>query len=400
MDRIAYVGVDGNIFTINPDGSDSHRLTGSTSAGTRGGIQARPLAQNSIFHAWPTWSPDGSKLAVSRVVLAEDGNLSVSLFRLGASEGDLTKIYENEQDASPVIAETVPHYMYWSPDGESLAFIASTSMALTLFVYTEGAQTTAASNEGPLYFKWAGDSNSMLIHARDKLATFTAPFDQPPVELAPMDLIYRAPDLSSDGSQAAYISSVEQGSSLLVGDPSGAGQFRELMPIEGIGALLWSPTDDVIAVIDGTVPGGPGYGRLRVISPDGSEPRTLVEEPVVAFFWSPDGKLIAYVAVDIQRQALVWKVVRADGGEPWELAAFVPTRETLTALSFFDQYAHSHSVWSPDSTRLVFGGLAARAPGAANGASPNEGSIYVINTEPGSLPREIANGTLAFWSWN
>ena len=400
MDRIAYVGTDGNIFTINPDGSDSQRLTESMTAGTRGGIQAKPLTQSSIVHTWPTWSPDGSRLAVSRVVLAADGNVTVSLFTLGALEGDLTKVYENEPDASPIIAETVPHYMYWSPDGESLAFIASTPTALTLFVHTGAVQNTTVSNEGPLYFKWAGDSGSMLIHSRDQLLSYAVPFDKPPVELAPMDPIYRAPDLSRDGRHAAYISSVEQGSSLLVGDPNGAGQFRELTPVDGYGALLWSPTEDVIAVADSSVQGAPGHGRLRLISPDGSEPRTLVEEPLVSFFWSPNGKLIAYVAIDIQRQSLVWKVVRASGGEPWELADFVPTREMLTALSFFDQYAHSHSVWSPDSTRLVFAGQAARAPGAANGASPNEGSIYVINTEPGSLPREIANGTLAFWSWN
>ncbi len=86
MDRIAYVGTDGNIFTINPDGSDSRRLTGNITAGAQGIIQASLLQEGFIFYTWPTWSPDGKKLAVSQIILEGDVP-TVSLFTLGTSEG-------------------------------------------------------------------------------------------------------------------------------------------------------------------------------------------------------------------------------------------------------------------------------------------------------------------------
>ncbi|MCZ6535617.1 MAG: hypothetical protein V3U95_01835 [Dehalococcoidia bacterium] len=399
MDRIAYVGTDDNIFTINPDGSDSRRLTGNITAGAQGIIQASLLQQGFIFYTWPTWSPDGKKLAVSQIILEGDVP-AVSLFTLDTSEGELTKVYENEPQASPIIANNVPHYMYWSPNSESLAFIAPTPGGLTLFVHALNQDNTTISSEGPLYFKWAQDNRSLLIHARDTLLTVTVPFGNKPLELAPMNPIFRAPDLSSNGRQAVYISNVVQGYGLLVGDPGAAGEFQQLESVGGNAALLWSPTGDSIAVADSESPDDLVHNRLRIISSDGSESRTLVEEPLAAFFWSPNGEKIAYVAVDAQEQSLTWKIVSIEGGEPWELVKFAPSAELLAMIGFFDQYAHSHSLWSPDSTRLVFAGGAGRETGETNGASPNVSSIYVINTEPGSLPRKIASGSLAFWSWN
>ena len=398
MNRIAYVGVDENIFTINPDGSDSKRLTGAASARSVGGILAQPLGQTSVLHSWPTWSPDGSRIAVSRVSL-EGAEPQVSLLVIDAETGALTRIYENEPGASPVIAESVPHYMYWSANGEKLAFIASTTMALSLFV-NDGAENAVVSSQGPLYFKWAQDGNSMLIHSRDTLFRAVAPFNAPPARLAPMDPVFRAPDLSSDGRTAAFLSATEQGHALLAGNADGSEGFREILPVDPPSALLWSPAGDTIAVADDAGAGAPGYRRLRLVDPQTGVATTLLEEPMAAFYWSPDGQRIAYVAIDLDTRRLVWKVVSVSGGEPWQLVSFVPSQGMLTAISFFDQYAHSHSVWSPDSGSLTFAGQTGSGMEESNGATPNQSSIYIMNTEPGSLPRRIASGTLAFWSWN
>ena len=398
MDRIVYVGVDENIFTINPDGSDSKRLTGSTTARSMGSILARPYGQSNVMHSWPTWSPDGSRIAVSRVVL-EGEEPQVSLFIVDADTGSLNRIYGNEPGASPLIADAVPHYMYWSPDGGKLAFIAPTTVALVLFV-NDGTENAVVSSQGPLYFKWAGDGGSMVIHSRDKLTRAVAPFDVPAAQLGDMAPVFRAPDLSADGQTLAYITEVEQGSALLAGNADGSQAFQQLVTVQAPSALLWSPVKDVIAVADGARTGSPGYRRLRLIDPNGAEPVTLVEEPMAAFYWSPDGDHIAYVAIDVETRRLVWKVVPTAGGEPWDLTSFIPSQGMLTALSFFDQYAHSHSLWSPDGTSLVFAGQTGQRTDESNGSAPDRGSVYVINTEPGSLPRRIASGTLAFWSWN
>jgi TolB protein len=55
-------------------------------------------------------------------------------------------------------------------------------------------------------------------------------------------------------------------------------------------------------------------------------------------------------------------------------------------LPFFDQYALSHRLWSPDSSALV---LPARVEGA---------SQIMLFPADGGEPRPVAPGSMAFWS--
>ncbi len=399
MDRIVYVGADGNIFTIAPDGSDSKRLTDNVQAGSRGVIHAQGLQPNSLFYTWPTWSPDGSRLAVSQVVILEELP-AVSLFTLDPLTGQLDFVYENQGNTIPIIAQNVPHYMYWSPDSQKLAFIASAEEGLTLFVYRSGQETVTFRGLGPLYFKWADDSQSMLVHARDQLLSSKSPFNETPVGLGKMNPLFRAPDLSPDGTETTYLTDVTDGFGLFMGSASGEGESRLLEEIGGSAALTRSPLGNLIALVDSQPDSNRIHDRLRLFSSKGEPVRTLAEEPMLAFFWSPDGSKIAYVAFTPDGRSLVWKIAPVEGGEPWELMQFRPSPEFLAMLSFFDQYALSHSVWSPDSSRLVFAGTGTETSRGGNGSSPSLNKVYVINTAPGSQAKEVAGGTLAFWSWN
>ena len=114
------------------------------------------------------------------------------------------------------------------------------------------------------------------------------------------------------------------------------------------------------------------------------------------FFWSGDGNRIAYVALDLARRAIAWKVVDAAGGEPVPLVDFAPSAAFFGMISFFDQYAASHSVWSPSNDRLVFAGHVTRGGAAPDG----DDRVYVLDADGVEEPREIAKGSLAFWSWN
>ena len=60
-------------------------------------------------------------------------------------------------------------------------------------------------------------------------------------------------------------------------------------------------------------------------------------------------------------------------------------------LAFFDQYAYSNSLWSPDSQSLVFAGQV---------ASDDVDRIFVMEVDEPSTIQAIAEGSLAFWSWN
>ena len=86
--------------------------------------------------------------------------------------------------------------------------------------------------------------------------------------------------------------------------------------------------------------------------------------------------------------------------EASELFRFRPSGEVFTMLSFFDQYAYSHSPWSPDSSRLVMAGSEGPVAERRNGHTPTGSRIYVVDAVGDASPQEIAQGSVAFWSWN
>ena len=83
---------------------------------------------------------------------------------------------------------------------------------------------------------------------------------------------------------------------------------------------------------------------------------TVLEEPVLGFFWSPQGDFLLYLTVGQQLNYLCWHRLMQASGEKTELARFLPSREQMFILSFFDQYALSHPPLAPDGSALAFAG--------------------------------------------
>ena len=149
------------------------------------------------------------------------------------------------------------------------------------------------------------------------------------------------------------------------------------------------------------------------------EVRTLLDGSVVSFFWSPDGRTIAAL-----RQAqpgdepvsadagIVLAAARGsallDSGDPAQ-AEGVPARlafiDVATGavrservvhlgadfvdqlLPYFDQYALSHRLWSPDGGSILLPLVDA----------DGTGRLYVVPAD-GTAPRPLAAGVKGFWS--
>ena len=408
VDRIIYVSPQGDLHTVNPDGSGGQRLTGGNTLGTgplapHAAERQLNVAQSldfSSYYSWPTWSPDGTKLAASLVQVDGRRATAVSVQVLESTTGRATTIYDN--DVPALIADGVPHYFYWSPDSESLAFIAATPQGLTLFVDDSRTATgpVAVERGAPLYFSWSGFSNSLVLHSGPDVKLLQRPFDAASVTLLAQTGGFRAPAFSPDGRRLAYSVAHDTGTSLLVAPGNDVERPQTVAEMGVFSAFMWSPDGSRLAVAEQPDANSFLFQSLRVLSPDGSEANTLVEEPLLAFYWSPQGDKIAWVAVDAQERLFEWKVAGIDGSGAQQLLRFQPSTEVFTMFSFFDQYAYSHSPWSPDGSRLVVVGSQEVSVGGADGQSPTGSRIFVLDAAGGEQPRDIGPGTLAFWSWN
>ena len=404
MNRIAYVSPNGDLFTVDPDGGNLSQLTGGLQAGSgaQGDVQAQLLRMDE-YYTWPTWSADGTKLAASRVIVRED-EPEITLQVMDARSGGGQTIYEN--GIAGLIADGAPHYIYWAPAGDRLSFLASTPEGLALFAWdgTVGEPATQIERGAPLYYQWAKDGQGMALHVGPEII-WAKPLEQVSSRQSFQSQgNFRVPAISPDGASLAYVDSADGAMGLYIAPTDDLGQARKIVDLGWSSAIMWSPDGTQIAVSDQSDPRAPLFDRLMLVPTDGGPVTELVagaqSDGVFGFFWDPTGDKIAWVSVNAAEQELEWVVAPNDGSDSKSLFSFKPSAEVFIMLSFFDQYAYSHSPWSPDGQFLVVAGSKGEAARRSNGRTPTGDRIYILDVEGTSGPRDLGAGVLAVWSWN
>ena len=398
VNRIAYVDNSGNLLLVNPDSTGEERLTGNV----RAGLLSQPLAQGDSY-SWPTWSADGSRIAASRVSFSGDTpGLSVQVFDVAT--GRMSAAYENELQAP--VADGAPHYLYWAPDSRRLSFLAPTPEGLTLFVrdLESNEEPGAVAVGAPLYYHWSADSGRLAVHSGDRVVVQEPTPEGEETRVEVDAIAFRTPALSPTGSQVAFAGIGGGRRGVFLGSTaSGGPPPKMLMESEGITAFSWAPDGSALAVAEQLRLNVPVFDRLSLVTADGSETSTLVDEQLVAFFWSPQGDQIAWIGIEPLSRSMELSVSPVQGGksagEARHLFSFSPTGEMFALLSFFDQYAYSHSLWAPDGSALVVTGDDGAESGRRNGSGPHGGQVYVVDVSTGNAER-IASGKLGVWSWN
>jgi TolB protein len=239
------------IYVMNADGTGQTRLT-----------------DNSLRDRYPSWSPDGTKIAFARDSRSGGGFAEIYVMNAdGTGQTRLTTIVHD-----PSFIHGGDMHPSWSPDGTKIAFASyrdatSTSYNPEIYVMNaDGSGITRLTNEFEYdgYPSWSPDGTKIAFVS------------------------------TRDGNAEIYVMNADDGSDVtrLTNNPD-----PDLEP-------SWSPDGEKIAF---------GRGEIYIMNADGSGQTNISNNPAndADPSWSPDGEKIAFTSTRDGKYEIY--VMNADG---------------------------------------------------------------------------------------
>ncbi|MCY4525503.1 MAG: hypothetical protein OXB89_02745 [Anaerolineaceae bacterium] len=358
-------------------------------------------------HLWPTWSSDGRLAWFSHEIV--DGELVLEAWVQHEPGGPASLRYRGGE---------VFNYAYWSPDScvddqecRMLGLLLSSNAQGMFVELVRDAPSSIGSSVRlrggpPFYFSWSPDGGRLLLQRNNRrFDIYDVPDDQIQATLDATPGRIQAPQWSPvDDRLLLGVRQPDGRSALVVQDAANSQVLAENLP--GAVAFNWSPDGQSVAWREQTVE---GYGPL-VISDAASGERLTgsLAEGVLAFVWAPDGKRIAWLEFDVPGRSvsasrannllaqagpalpgLRWRLLDLESGATQVGLPFFPTQEMLYYITYFDQFAQSHRLWSPDSRQLVYGELRRGGP-----------VVQLLDADRmGEEPTTLASGWIGIWDY-
>jgi TolB protein len=361
--RLAVIDAARTLSTMAPDGSDVVVLAESE--------RGRTLVRQ------PAWAPDGSRLAW--VDLEADGDEVVGAVATASPDGSR---------ASEHPTAVAPFYLSWDPTSSRVAYLGSSAPGEIGFGVVEVAgarRGTPLENGQPFYLSWAPDGERLLVHVgEDRLETLG--LDGSLTTVAERPGLFRAPVWTADGRTFVYATRRDDGTQRLVVHGVDHRRGESLLAFDGLLTFVVSPDGDRIAyqIIeqDGSAP-------LRVTDMTGRQTVEITDEPTAAFSWSPDGERLLWLDPEPEPGTFWYRWGIWDGASSFRTPRFVPSLLYVDEyVPFFEQYAQSSTLWSPDGSAFAYPG---RAEDGAEG-------IWVQEVRPDRSPVLVADGEYVAWS--
>ncbi len=392
--RIAYIGADFNVYTVRP-GSTPTALSDD----------AALTQDQAILYEWPMWSTDGQLAYIhstlqrtgavtTRVLISPDGETPGEVAYVGEQEyftyaswspqacgencdhlalllnnasGLLVKLvrWEGGEGTSSVAGTGAPFYSSWSPDGTQMVWQRNNAQ-FEIFDVGEGAITqTLEELPGRMFTpEWSPVDDRLLLGIRRETSTDLVIWEDGELTTLATDLqnpLWFA--WSPDGSSVAYINRQDP---LVVLDAATGDEIAR-SPVDGVLAFFWAPDSQQIAYIS-------------LGSPAGS----------FSAYAPADEKALAMKQPQ-QPSGIAWSVLDTASGANRRYSSFQPTNQQLYLFQYFDQFASSHHLWSPDSRYLVYSEIAPDARPV----------IRVLDTtQDVAIPSEIGEGLVGVWSFS
>lgn len=391
---LVYTGRAGNIFTWTLAQKRTQQLTWSWE--DQQSVLAEQAPTGRLTHTWPTWAPDGSRVVCFGFQGVGTDTVEASVFSFAA---DGVESWELAR-----LSGKMPIYGNWSPRGDAFAALVQQGeqeLSLEIIRVDGLGKTISLLSGAPLFWSWSPRGDHLAVHvggsrrasAEARVVILDTLSGQMVQLVTDRPGEFRVPAWAPHDDLLAYVEQDAQDHDTLLLFDVATGAKAPVA--EGVGgtAVVWSPDGNTLAFAHAARPGSSLFAPVRALDLGSGKMETLLEVPIVGFFWSPQNEALLYVSLDGGQRSLRWHRLLRSSGEISELARFLPSREQMFVLSFFDQYTLSHPPLAPDGKTLAFAGYLINPSAAATAAQ-----VYLLPLDRVDEPRPIATGDFVCWS--
>ncbi|WP_322795307.1 hypothetical protein [Tepidiforma sp.] len=343
---------------------------------------------------WPAMRPGTAQAAVTAFHRGDPPRTSVHLVDL-AGAGELA-VPGTSLSPAALIADRLPHYVFWSRSGRFLAIVQPAGRTLGLRAWEVGKSASSVLLGGaPLFMDWSPVSDLLAIHHGETLSLCALPGGELR-QLSANARGFRDPAFTADGQWLAWAEAEDNGVSLrALHLPSG---HRVSGPrFEAPVAFLpgRSPTGVSVAV---ATPGeSTVFAEVGTWQPGFEEYRVLFRGHHLAGWWSPTGERLAVLSPTFSGDGRFQvRFFDADGAPGCALEPIVLSADTRTAVSFFDQFGRSHSPWSTDGRWFTIGGRVATDGLHASYGPPALDRVLAIDSTAAARWQDLGRGTIGW----
>ena len=395
-DPLAIVGIDGHIYVHEKDGEDAVRLTWSL-RDISYGVWTVGASLDRIRYYWPTWSPDGRRLACFGTFGTEIDERGTGIYVFDAVDGIESWDVWSGTSRSPL-------YMSWSADSRTLAFVTQQPdvLSLSLVDIDDLSSRRGLFSGFPLFHRFSPNGRFLAVclggrfNGEDGQRLYCIDVSAPEERLTVAESagFFGTPSWSPSGRLLAFTIARDYDQMLCV-SVKGQGPPRELVPIHPQASLSWLAGGRSILVAQGPgTPSSPFSSLSRIGIPTRGTPRASVvySGPLFGAQALRDGRILV-IAPGEEAPSARWIVVEPDGSS-FALPTFFPSNAQQFIFKFFHQFQASHRLIAADESKVVCTGY--RSAGEMNDDHTLP-QVFTLALSPGAKPEVISEGSIACW---
>ena len=352
---------------------------------------------------WPTISMDNNFISYSYVT-EQIIDYKIGIKILDILNNNTYEIYTEIYPVKNVLSIDIPDYMAWSLIDNILSFVVPTENYPALFIH----KTSNINNvnklveNGPIWLNW-NENNQLSVHRRSKRLIFNINNSITNlINTNDVSPFYRLDAWGSLGVTSNDIYSVFQNDAKfkhIIKSDILNNTFEFINSSEDYPLINISPDKLYLSVLKSKIHPTVLYDSFILYKTKNMSEKIIeITNAPLGYFWSPDSSKIALFTANQNSGYYDLYILNIENLELKKIFTLKLSTEQLEMIIFSDQFAQSHNLWSPDSSKLLLSGNLYFNNIDDEILDKNPNIILISDLDSNPKSEILFDGSIAYWT--